>query len=47
MSMEVTLVFRDDDPQATPDNEDYEFWLREYLERHVGINVMSVETEEV
>lgn len=45
MAAEVTVVFRDDSPEVS--DEDYEFWLREYLERNDGITVMSVETEEV
>ena len=45
MSAEVTVVFRDD--SWTEDNEDYELWLHEMLERTDGITVMSVETQEV
>jgi len=45
VSAEVTVTFRDDSSET--DDEDYEFWLREYLERNDGITVMSVETEEV
>lgn len=45
MAAEVTVVFRDD--QFDPDNEDYEDWLRGWLESQNGITVLAVETEEV
>jgi hypothetical protein len=45
VAAEVTVTFRDD--QWREDNEDYEDWLRGYLEAERGITVLHVELEEV
>ena len=48
MAAEVTVVFRDDEWQLDEFSaETYESWLTARLEEVAGINVMSVDIEEV